>query len=413
MKVWYWYKDKAFEDIRDITLNNRLKPDWNYIFEEYLPYQVFISGRTFFEDLKIYAAPLWRPGLKFEEPKSFSRELFSESIERYMWENREDEGRVIAAVSGGVDSSAVALEIKPELIYTGYYDDPAYDETPYSKAVAQEIRSLYYAYKLTEQDFLDNLTDYVEVIGVPAGGLGGVMELSLLRKVLVDVPDTKYVLFGNGGDEIFMGYFYNHYVKNFIRMSQTEDEYMPNFLPSKIGLADKLLDFIIVASINRSSLDSLFTRFSIDFINRLKKYETYLEKMLYININITLPTLLHLNQQICKANGVKGLNPLSNYQLISVAEVVNTPMSDIPKEKLRKIHPNMPRIIVENRNKNGFPIPLHKWKEAAKFIGVLYNKFFERKEVKSGLGEPKPYRGINRYSWAVALSELTLQKQGL
>jgi len=127
-----------------------------------------------------------------------------------------------------------------------------------------------------------------------------------------------------------------------------------------------------------------------------------------VNINITLPSLLHLNNQFCKAVGVLGLNPLSNIDLIKAAKFINTPMSEIPKWRLRTVHKNMPKSIVENTVKRGFPIPLKTWKRFNSLVKEYYDSFFNRREFSSV--EKPHYAFVDRFSWGVFLSELVLRK---
>jgi asparagine synthetase B (glutamine-hydrolysing) len=413
MQVKYRYKDKLFDDVREIILNNNLKPDWNYIFEEYLPFQIFISKRTFFKGLTLDIDTVWKSEFTISQGFQFNKEYFSNSIRNYISNitgKTKLNNNSISAVSGGIDSSVIALELKPKKIYSGYYNDQDYDETKYSKEIAQTIEADHYVYELTETDFLHHLEDYISAIGIPAAGLGGVMEFALLEKVISETPSIKQIVFGNGGDEIFMGYFFNHYIKNFIKESCVADEYMPNFLPSKKIIADKIIDFAILASINRGEFNTLYSSFSIEFLKELRFLNYIEDKFLHININIILPSLLHISQQICKSLNVVALNPLANRMLVKAAKFINSPISDIPKEKLRELYSDMPLSILKRKDKKGFPIPVHTWKNANKYMEEIYNDFFKRKEVEIN---KKPYDGINRWTWGIISAELILQNRGV
>ena len=85
MKIEYRYKDEVFEDIRDIVYNNRLWIDFKYIMEEYLPFQTFITGRTFFKDVTINSSIKFDP-TEYVKYKRFDSELFSKSVEDYLYE---------------------------------------------------------------------------------------------------------------------------------------------------------------------------------------------------------------------------------------------------------------------------------------------------------------------------------------
>ena len=129
-----------------------------------------------------------------------------------------------------MDSSALAIEMRPEVIYSGFYEEEGFSELEYSKLVADEIGADHLVYKLTEKDFIDNLDDLIEAICTPAGGPGSVMEYALIKKVLKS-KKIKAVVFGNGGDEIFLGYFFSQFIRRFVEMAPPD--YMPNFAPSQ------------------------------------------------------------------------------------------------------------------------------------------------------------------------------------
>lgn len=411
MRVIYNYKGEQFDDIRDVVHNNKLDIDFEYIFEEYLPFQAFVSGRTFFKGLTIEPSVKYDP-FKYVGFKQFNYDVFTNGVKDYLSKYGFDSSKKFTgAVSGGVDSSTVALELKPSVIYSGFYnDEDFFDETPYSRAVAEVIGAEHRTYELTEADFLGNVEDCIDIICTPIAGLGTVMEYTVLKKAMEDMPGTEQVFFGNGGDEIFMGYFFNYYVKEFYEKSYITPEYMPNFLPSQKAIAEKIIDFMIVASLNRGDLSVLYSPFVINtFIPMLDKIDSVVDKLLYVNTNITLPTLLHLNNQFCRANNVKGFNPLANEKFIEISKHINSPMSALPKQALRDVHDNMPKMIKENHLKRGFPIPTDKWHNLNDIMRNAYDEFFSRNEVTI---DKKPYNGINRYTWGIYQSELCLRRFG-
>ena len=408
MKINYKYKDKEFDDIRNIVYNSKLEINYDYIFEEYLPFQAFISKRTFFKDVTINPSIEFDPFeyVKFEE---FNKDLFSKYIQEYLTRYEFDYSKEFAnAVSGGIDSSIIALETKPKIIYSGFFKEKEFNEIPYSTEIAKKIKANHYKYELNELDFLRNMEECIEILCSPIGGLGSVAEYTTLKKILKDVPSIKQVIFGNGGDEIFMGYFFNYYIKEFYNKSCIKPKYMPNFLPFKKELSNKIIDFMIVASLNRGYPSALYSSFVKNtFISKINKIESIIDKLLFININITLPTLLHINNQICKSTKIKGFNPLANKDLIRISKYINTPISKIPKESLRTLYEDMPKKIKNNYIKRGFPIPTHKWDTFNNVVKNAYNSFFKRKEVTI---EKMSYNGINRYTWGIFQAELCLRR---
>lgn len=410
MKLIYKYKDKEFDYLQEIIDNNKLEIDYSTIIEELIPLQAFISGKTFFKGVTI------EPSFKYD-PKNqnfdfdFDSNFFSKGINEYLNENDfKNLKNPIATVSGGIDSSVVAMELKPKIVYSGYYSDGEFfDETPYSKAVADEINAKHLTFKLTEDDFLNNLDEYIKMSGSPIVGLGAIMEFTLLKKILYEEKiDTKCVIFGNGGDEIFMGYYFNYFVKDFWDYGHEKiEKYMSNFLPTKISITEKVIDFMLIASINRAGIDFLYSNFVLnEFLPKIQKINSLIDKLLFININYTLPTLLNLYSQFSSYFKIKCLNPLANDLFIKSAKKINTPMSEIPKNSLREVHKNLPEIVKKNYLKRGFPMPIHNWKRLEKLMKEVYYSFYKRNEFENYY---KSFDGINRYTWGIFQAELFLR----
>lgn len=403
-----------FEDIRSVTQNNKLEPDWDVIFNEYLPFQIFIEGRTIFKGLTVHTNCSYAQ----TEQKGFEGsiiDLLEDSTEAYLDRHNFSKDNAIAAVSGGVDSSVVALLTKPNRTYLGYYDVEGFSEIEYSSIVADKLKVRQHGIKLTESDFLSYMDNVVDNIGVPIGGLGSVMEYAALHKLLKN-EDINTVLFGNGGDELFLGYFFCHIVKDFVRKDRnsTIAKYMSNFKALEEYVKFGFVGSMIWSILNRSH-QNICDLGILKIPNNNIPDINYISKLLRVTIDYILPSLLHLNQQICKANNVFGLNPLANSDLIQYVNQLNTPMSDIPKQLLRFFHPDMPNKIAFRIDKQGFPIPMHVWPDAYNMIYEVASSFLRRKEVQARFGTNIPELSTVhlRYIWGMFQTELFLVKHGI
>lgn len=395
MKVRYRYRGKIFDDIREITQNAKLKPDLDYILHEYIPFQVFITGRTFFEGVTVESTCEYS-----SKPHKIDKVEVEDLLTRDRFREKDPN---MAAVSGGLDSSMVAFAYSPEMIYTGFYKETGYDETPYAKELAGRIIARHITEELTEQDFLDNIYKMPAIFGIPIGGLGSIMEYVTLKKVLEKWP-AKKVLFGLGGDEIFLGYFFNRFVLNFCTHARHTLDYMINFRPSLDKIMESVVDYTIISAMNRGGegvLCSSFVKDSLEPI--LSSMLDPIDKLLFININYTLPALLHLNQQMCRALGVEGVNPFASKQFIENAYTLNYPIETVPKQRLRNTSWLLPADIRNNYVKRGFPIPYHGWVGLNEIIRFEYYRFRNIFGCEKVI--PK-YPGINRFSWAVAQASI-------
>ena len=406
MKIQYKYKNELFDDIRDIVFNNKLEPDFDYILEEFIPFQIFITGRTFFKGVKIVSDTKYSIE---EQEKDLPGSLTDRLIDIFS-EQSVEMGKVqVASLSGGIDSSTVAAWFCPSTVYTGYYKNgEGYDETIYASAMADSIKARHLKIQLFEKDFLSSMNEVMDIYCTPAGGFGSVMEYAALKKV-VRKMDVKSVLFGHGGDEIFMAYFYNRFVMNFHFFSELSIAGMMNFEPSVSSGVRKIVDFMIISLINRAGKDVMYSKFVQEKLEPfLFGIEDVRDKLLTININFTLPTLLHLNQQMCSGLGVKGYSPFTSGGLIKYAKALNAYPADVlPKQKLRDLSFGVPKEIVERKDKKGFPVPIGLWKDVRKIIEEEYNKFRLESWIPFSLPE---FNGVDRYSWGVAQAGMYLNR---
>jgi hypothetical protein len=142
--------------------------------------------------------------------------------------------------------------------------------------------------------------------------------------------------------------------------------------------------------------------------------ESILDKLLFVNLNYTLPSLVHLNQQCCKAVGVLPENPFTDESFLYYAKSLNRNRfstgganrwnlaSGLPKEPLRETTLPLPGLIRHRRDKRGFPIPWHTWREVERMIEKEYGEF--------KLIDLPPFTGVNRFSWGVAQTNLFMKR---
>ncbi|HEX4139698.1 MAG TPA: asparagine synthase (glutamine-hydrolyzing), partial [Candidatus Methylacidiphilales bacterium] len=112
-------------------------------------------------------------------------------------------------LSGGVDSSAVVATMRrlgAEKIKTfsvGWDYGPEYDEGRYARQVAAQFRTDHYEHRVTPQEFLDLLPDYVWHMDEPVQEAASIPLLALAKKARQEVT---VILSGEGADEVFGGY---------------------------------------------------------------------------------------------------------------------------------------------------------------------------------------------------------------
>ena len=195
--------------------------------KDYLSFQLCLGGKTLFNGINellpahnltiangnIQTKRYWEV---FYEPDFshtaayFKRELEEKLHDSIRYHLRSDVP-VGAYVSGGLDSSTIAsiacdIQGKGDMIgFTGKFASygPAFDESQYAQAVADQKGFELQSIDIKADDFIDNIRKVIYHLDYPVAGPGSFpqyMVSSLAAK------SRKVVLGGQGGDEIFGGY---------------------------------------------------------------------------------------------------------------------------------------------------------------------------------------------------------------
>ncbi|MFZ2976079.1 MAG: asparagine synthase (glutamine-hydrolyzing) [Candidatus Moraniibacteriota bacterium] len=121
-----------------------------------------------------------------------------------------------AFLSGGIDSSIMvgimSKHTKNLKTFSIGFENPKFDESNFSKAVAKHYKTDHHHFVFTEKDVVNMLPEVVKYMDEPIG------DQALLPVLLLSREAKKYVtvvLGGEGADEVFGGYeYYAPFVKN-------------------------------------------------------------------------------------------------------------------------------------------------------------------------------------------------------
>lgn len=179
--------------------------------------QLLPGHYAIFKDGELKSYPYWqlvRPQGIAEKPKSAEeaqakiKELFERSIDSRMVADV----KVGAFLSGGIDSSAVVAVMAeqsetPVSTFSIVFDEKEYDESTYSRMIADKYKTEHTEIKLKPQLLIDELPGFFKSIDSPTvDGINTYLVSKLVRNTGI-----KVVLTGLGGDELFAGY------PNFVR----------------------------------------------------------------------------------------------------------------------------------------------------------------------------------------------------
>jgi asparagine synthase (glutamine-hydrolysing) len=173
-------------------------------------YQLPAAHLAIYDKGELTLIRYWQAGGKKEYTKlnrtaalSTFRELFFDSVEQRML----SDVPIAAFLSGGIDSSAVVAAMaqrssKAVDAFSVGFSEKDYDESAYSKMVADQFSCKHHLFQLRADDFLSELPESFQAVDHPSSdGINVYLISKLIAK-----QGIKVALSGLGGDELFGGY---------------------------------------------------------------------------------------------------------------------------------------------------------------------------------------------------------------
>ncbi len=318
-----------------------------------------------------------------EELKHKIVDILSDSIKlRY----RSDVA-VGACLSGGFDSSSIVSLSKNISgnnlnTFSAVWDERNCDESVYIDIVNKEYGCIPHKIKPKAEEFegiFNNLNYYQEI---PTEGPGLYPQWYVMQEASSKV---KVLLDGQGGDEVFGGYFLTgHYLRSLVkdkrifRTVTSPDKFFRFFMKNGIH---SFLSWIFpnqYLSLNRSKYSNKFRILNQDNFNEneltelLKpenpagKYNNFLNNVSYQFIYLqTLPSLLHYEDRSSMAHSIESRVPFLDYRLVELG--INLKPDHLSYKGLsRPLYRNalekyLPAEIVTRKDKLGFPTPFSSW----------------------------------------------------
>ena len=360
-----------------------------------------------------------------------------------------------AHLSGGLDSSYVVsmarflLGNAPLRTFTGAFAEPGFDETRYAKEAAQFAKAEYTEQYIGPKDFADNIEKIIWHMDEPAAG-PGVFPQYMVSRLAAD--HVKVVLGGQGGDEIFIGYaryllaYLEECIKgaiegtseraNYVATLQTIVPSLPtleSYMPMiksfwRDGVFDvparryyRLMDRFVDSK-------GLLTSDAIDLIDRDKTFEDFsglfinsdagsmVNHILNFDTKTHLQSLLHVEDRTSMAWGLESRVPLLDYRIIelmaSVPPIIKFKYGQLKYLYRQVIKNSLPAMIIERKDKMGFPVPFNQWlgNELREFVSdTLLSKcshdrgLFDAKMLEEALAKGNSFsRGL----WGALCLEL-------
>ena len=310
-------------------------------------------------------------------------------------------------VSGGIDSSLIHILANQNnnsnpLGFHGRFTNssPVYDESKYAITAAKHSGGVLNIIDIESTCFKKYIRDVIYHLDFPVAGPGSFSQFMVSK---LAAESVKVVLGGQGGDELFGGYarYLIAYLEQCLNAAIDGNYRNGNYVVTLESIIPNLgilqeykplmkefwsnglfesMDKRYLRLIDRSTdmNDEIFwdELNSIQVKNDFKKIfdnptnvkkEAYFDKMTHYDLKCLLPALLQVEDRMSMAHGVESRVPFLDHRLVEFAATIpadvkfrNGSMKSLLKSAFKR---ELPREIINRRDKMGFPVPLSEWVE--------------------------------------------------
>lgn len=416
-----------------ILYGNRLNGDETYLKNIYSlkpSHYILFQGQSFITE-RYYDINVLDNSCKSEaELENELVELLSDSIKLRF----RSDVPVGTCLSGGFDSSSI-VSLSSNIYNSGLntfsavWEDAECDESKYIDLVNQRFNCFGNKVEPSVEEFdsvFDRLHYYQEI---PTEGPGLYPQWYVMRKAKEKV---KVLLDGQGGDEVFGGYFWlTSYLCSILKDRELK-QLLKNFklyfsFLNKNGV-HSFTSWMFPGFYNKVIREKLSMKSKVlneDLLSRVgnsvlhydseppKKFSGYLNNLSYhFIVNLTIPTLLHYEDRSSMAHSIESRVPFLDYRLVEFG--VNLPSNFlVDRETSRPLYRKalrdfLPEEIVNRKDKLGYPTPFAKWTrtvlknlviDALTGSNSSISSFINKSVVKANL--EKHFKGEIDYSWNI------------
>ncbi len=265
-------------------------------------------------------------------------------------------------VSGGIDSSIVASILKPDYLYTIFFDiGPDFDELDYAKIIAKHIKRDLNIVTPQPSDFNKTRKKIAYHLDTPCTWTS----FSIWKLLEECSKDVKVILSGDGADEIFAGYhrylllYHDQQIFNIPSLKNY------NFLINNY-YGDAKDRYTRLINRNFNKFDKKNNQELYKFVdNHFKKTNSIINAMTMTDFYSTMQVLLQMSDRLTSAFSIENRSPFLDHRIVEFGFNINDNMKIrdgktkwILKEVARRF---VPKKIYERVDKRGFSAPLNKW----------------------------------------------------
>lgn len=328
--------------------------------------------------------PYWFPDRiepSIEDPSEAAK-LVAAKFEECVKLHLRSDVPVGCALSGGIDSSSIALMIDrlhkgqadPLHTFSCVFPGMKIDETDYINAVTSSIYARPFTVTPTPEGFLKDLDRFIWMQDEPIGGLSIYAGYCIAR--LTREAGVPVTLNGQGGDEILSGYWqsYFYYLRCLI-VGGSPLKTIQHFAGSLLGKGNPDLVRQIPHMLARYYSRRYAPCLTVKGLKKSATPKNQISKVLEFGNNTAwrvfeiremfLPRLLRYEDRNCMAFSVEGRYPFLDHEVIelclsfSMEVMYKNGWTKVPiREGLKDL---LPQQIRYRRSKIGFEVPQDQW----------------------------------------------------
>ena len=416
--LYYYYDNKLLmfgSEIKSFLEHPDFKKELNEdVLKLYLSYGTNHMENTFFKNakklmpghyLKYKDGKLEIKGyfkIKYEkENDSYEnyQKMIEETLQSSIKYHQISDVEVGSYLSGGVDSSYVVAEAKPNKTFTVGFAGKGFSEASYAKELSDLFHVKHYSKEISGDDFFNILPTVEYHLDEPSANVSAV-PLYFLSKLARE--KVKVVLSGEGADEMFGGYneynteglekVYDHFPFFLRKFNASVVKSWPYFkgkhMIIKYGkrLEDRYYnktEMFLPDEVNgllKSKYQNNLSPFDLchPYYDEVKGQDDVLRKM-YIDLNFWLPNDILLKaDKMSMANSVELRVPFLDKEVWNLSKKIPTKYlirNGETKEIFRSVANKVIPEEWSKRRKLGFPVPFGKWVKEDKYYNMIKETF--------------------------------------
>lgn len=320
----------------------------------------------------------------FDVEKRF-KELFYNAVKLRL----RSDVRVGACLSGGLDSSSIAVAINkiknnnlPLELFTASYNDSQIDESKYASEVVNSINSNWHQVYPNAVGLEKSIHDLFYSLDVPIWSTSTFAQYSVMK--LAQENNVKVLLDGQGGDELLAGYPHHYYyywntlpftkLKEEIKLTPHSLASASGFVKHKASYLIKKNNFILEQFLLRKNKNNEFL--NPDFLQAYKhRIKNQLDKKVELNLNdrlkkemqnTQLKTYLRCEDRCSMRFSVESRTPFADdlplieflFSLPAKYKIDNGVNKKILRSSLKN---ELPPSVINRKDKMGYVTPHNIW----------------------------------------------------